>query len=276
MKKTMNRVFAATCLRGFIILAATVIVLTSCSNNDNDSNFDNLSEKLIGKWLTTEHNGLPCITNMKVAHTFVKEGSGLKMYNSLSMFESNWWSFREEMDVTIDGNKLVAKDAQGIVVTYMEVTSISENRLEFITSTTWTEGDSTASVGPRLESFVRVNADYSSTILGTWEGRSTGQDGSEFDDGENHRWEYRSDGTFTYYEKINDQWQAKDDEFAHYFIDGNLLCTRWKNSGQDQEEHREWWEIVSIENNVMKWTALRFRNDGSSYTATFQMERISE
>jgi hypothetical protein len=59
--------------------------------------------------------------------------------------------------------------------------------------------------------FVKVTDDYSQAILGTWEGRSTGEEGSEFDDGKNHRWEYKADGTYIYYRKIDGQWQEIGD-----------------------------------------------------------------
>ena len=61
--------------------------------------------------------------------------------------------------------------------------------------------------------------------------------------------------------------------FGAYFIDGTLLCMRWKNVGSDIE-YREWWEIESISDGVMKWKALRLREDGSTYTATFQMAKV--
>jgi len=38
--------------------------------------------------------------------------------------------------------------------------------------------------------------------------------------------------------------------------------------------HREWWEIESIEDGVMKWKALRQKEDGTTYTATFEMKKI--
>ncbi|MCR4810441.1 MAG: hypothetical protein K5896_11375 [Prevotella sp.] len=58
-----------------------------------------------------------------------------------------------------------------------------------------------------------------------------------------------------------------------YFVAGRLLCSRWINDGK---ELREWWEIESIENGVMKWTALRQNADGTTYTATFEMKKVTE
>ena len=94
--------------------------------------------------------------------------------------------------------------------------------------------------------------------------------------GENHRWEYLTDGTFNYFQKVNGHWQISDDDYADYFVAGNLLCTRWKNAGAGNEEHREWWEIESVENGVMKWSALRKNADGTTYTSTFEMKKVTE
>ena len=60
-----------------------------------------------------------------------------------------------------------------------------------------------------------------------------------------------------------------------YFVDGILLCTRWKQTA-NSKELREWWEIESINDGVMKWTALRMRDDGTTYTATFQMTKVKD
>ena len=75
---------------------------------------------------------------------------------------------------------------------------------------------------------------------------------NEHTDGELHRWEYKADGTYTYYVKDGDQWVASANTLNEYFVAGNLLCFRWVDNGQ---ENREWWEIT-IENGVMKWTVL--------------------
>jgi len=56
-----------------------------------------------------------------------------------------------------------------------------------------------------------------------------------------------------------------------YFVDGTLLCSRWIN---DENEFREWWEIASIKDGVMNWTALRANEDGTTYTATFEMKKV--
>ena len=120
--------------------------------------------------------------------------------------------------------------------------------------------------------FVKITANYRAAILGTWQGHCTSE-GSVFDDGEEHRWEYRADGTYVYDRRDGTAWVPYGDDFAEYFVDGNLLCTRWRNSGEETE-NREWWEIT-IDGTQMHWTALRQNPDGTTFTATFEMSKVN-
>ena len=47
--------------------------------------------------------------------------------------------------------------------------------------------------------YEKVTVDYKQDILGKWEGHITSDMGSEFDDGEDHQWEYLDDDTFRFY-----------------------------------------------------------------------------
>jgi hypothetical protein len=38
-------------------------------------------------------------------------------------------------------------------------------------------------------------------------------------------------------------------------------------------EYREWWEIA-IDGDTMNWTALRQKEDGRTFTATFSMTKV--
>ena len=55
------------------------------------------------------------------------------------------------------------------------------------------------------------------------------------------------------------------------YLKANYPHTELQASGES--ENREWWEII-IENGVMKWTALRKKDDGTTYTATFEMTKV--
>ena len=264
----------------FVIAAALICgasVFTSCTNDDNPAVEPdlNLSEKIIGKWMLAEIDGEPALTNQKTVVTFL---SATKGFVSLSQadYDNHRWLNGDECDVKIEGNIVtqIFHPQEGVTETVeMNIKSINEKEMLADRKLTQTIDGKDIVTNVYMLKFVRVNADYSADIIGMWEGYSTGEEGSEFDDGENHRWEYMTDGSFNYFHK-NDLWQISDDEYADYFVDGNLLCTRWKNAGAGNEEHREWWEIESIKDGVMKWKALRQKEDGTTYTATFEMKKV--
>ena len=267
------------------VMAAALIysstVFTSCTKDDNPVDpADNLAEKIIGKWMIAERDGQPALTNEKEVLNFI---STTEAYLSASLnfhpdAATPWYDIIEA-DVVIEGNKVTLTmhpDEHTMSVREYTITAINENEFTANHEVTVTKDGNIVLNEKVLLTLAKVKVDYSADIIGMWEGHSTGEEGSEFDDGENHRWEYTLDGTFNYFHKVDGQWQISDDDYAEYFVAGNLLCTRWKNAGEGQEEHREWWEIESIENGVMKWKALRQKEDGTTYTATFEMKKVTE
>ena len=270
------------------VLAATLIcgasVFTSCSSNEDNSVKPvvpvepdlNVAEKIIGKWMLAEMDGLPVPTNQKVVQTFL---SATKVTESLSRTnysdDTDKWHTSLEGTCSIEGSTVtmtfLPKD--GVTTTcILNVQSITSTEMVASTKRTTIDNGRTVYEQEAKVRMVKVGADQSQAILGMWEGRMTSEQ-SEYGDVEDHRWEFLLDGTFNFFRKVDGQWQISDDDYADYFVDGNLLCTRWKNAGAGNEEHREWWEIESIENGVMKWTALRQKEDGTTYTATFEMKK---
>ena len=275
MKKYLNWMLAA-------ILICGASVFTSCSSNDdnpvNPVEPDlNVAEKIIGKWMLAENDGETALTNEKTVVTFL---SATKAYQSVSRVNYDEtvpkWRAKEECDMTIDGNTvtLLSHSSNIDKVFTLNIKSIDDNNMSCNFKLVIMKDGEVYNTVEDTRIYRRVTADYSTDIIGMWEGYSTGEEGSEFDDGENHRWEYMTDGSFNYFHKVDGQWQISDDDYADYFVDGNLLCTRWKNEGAGNEEHREWWEIESIEDGVMKWKALRQKEDGTTYTVTFEMKKI--
>ena len=240
---------------------------------------DGLAEKLVGKWMLADINGKPAPTNNKFVVTFTSAGRGYKSA-SLSEYADTelkpLWSDRQEFDYAIADNVVTMTskiDDHLTVVDELTVASISDAVTNGILKIKWIiDGTVVKSVEETVRT-LKVTDDYSQTALGLWEGRVTSEQ-SEYDDGEEHRWELKADGTYTYYSRTGDgQWVDNVNSSAAYFIAGPLLCMRWKNFG-DETEYREWWEIESIQDGVMKWKALRQREDGSTYTATFQMTKV--
>ena len=234
-----------------------------------------IEEKLIGSWIVTDRNGQPAMTNEKIVFTFdsTTEAHVSGSYNARPELGKQWMDMTEA-EVKINNNivTITRKAAE-------DTTILSELMIINITDTE-TQGDlvvRSVRNGEEQEiveepiRFVKVNDDLSEDILGTWEGKCTSE-GSVFDDGKEHRGEYKADGTYVYYNKVGDEWAASDNSENEYFVAGNLLCTRWVENGV---ENREWWEI-SIEDGKMSWTALRADEDGSTYTASFEMNKVEE
>ena len=235
---------------------------------------EGLSEKIIGKWIIADKDGQPAQTNEKNVFNFV---STTKVYKSASLNGhpevGSPWHDLVEGDVAISGNKMTitihpdehTTEFHEFIVTAINATEFTANH-----KATVTVNGNVMFVDADVLRFTKVAADYSAAIVGLWQGRCTSE-GSVFDDGMEHRWEYKEDGTYVYYRKDYNTWKRVNNSLNEYFVDGNLLCTRWVDDGV---EYREWWEI-GINGDTMNWTALRQDADGTPFTATFQMGKTT-
>ena len=258
-----------------MVLAATVIcgasVFTSCSKDKDDLN---VKEKIMGRWMTASVDGQALPTNDKIVYNFISTTTAYlsSSFGATPEFEAQW-VYLSEANVVIDGNKVTIThhlEAQQTVCQELTITAINDNELTANSKLTATIDGNIVDTKEETVRFVKTTADYSAAILGTWQGHCTSA-GSVFDDGQEHRWQYNADGNFVYYVKDGDNWVPSANTLNQYFVDGNLLCTRWVDNG---EEHREWWEIT-IDGSQMHWTALRQNPDGTTFTATFEMEKVN-
>lgn len=275
-EKNISNLNKVTMKKMFMVLAATLICgaffLTSC-NKEKDLN---VKEKIIGKWITADINGKPAVTNDKMVYNFI---SSTKAYLSASFSKhpeaGSPWIVIEEADVVVKGNTvtITCHPSQNTTsVQEFTITSINDNELFAKAKITVKNGDNVVLSEEGTLRLVKVNVDYGADIIGYWIGRMTSAE-SDYGDIDTHGWDFSGDGTFVYLtaNAFNEMIESED-EYADYFVAGNLLCTRWKNVGEGQEEHREWWEIT-INGDNMYWTALRERADGTTYTATYEMTR---
>ena len=267
MNRLMQWVMAAA-----LICSSTVF--TSCMNDDNPVGpTDNLAEKLIGKWMPVYLDGNPVVTDLKSVYTFV---SATKAYMSVSINaqqgEESVWNNQKELDLSINGNKMTLtnhSDEHTTMVEEFNITAIDGSAFTANHKITVTVDGSVMLHNEGTIRFEKVPTDYKADIVGTWQGHCTSA-GSIFDDGQEHRWQYNADGTYVYYIKDGDNWVPSENTLNEYFVDGTLLCSRWIDQGQ---EYREWWEI-SIDGDKMNWTALRQKEDGTTFTATFEMKKV--
>ena len=259
-----------------LVLAATLIcgacVFTSCKKDKKDDL--NLKENIIGKWMMSDRDGQPIATDGKLVFTFVSTNKALVSASlNYQPVVGTRWSDQVEADIAISGNKVTVNmnlDEHTKVAEEYNITAISGSEFTANHKVTVTVDGNVMLSDEDILRFVKVTADFSAAIIGTWEGHCTSA-GSVFDDGQEHRWQYKADGTYVYYVKDGDNWVPSANTLNEYFVDGKLLCTRWVDNGV---ENREWWEI-SINGNRMNWTALRQNDDGTTFTATFEMEKVN-
>ena len=260
-----------------ILFCGVAAIFTSCTNDNNSvDSIDNLSEKIIGKWIYAERNGEATPTNKKRVFTFVSSTKAFVSASSIAEWSAGTqWIDHQEADVVISGNKItltIHTDEHRTDVNEFDITTIDDNEFTAILRVTVTVDGNVERISERNMRLTKVTADYSEAVLGLWE--CTGLIGDETYNDANARLEFLADGTYRYY-RMDDggQWQAVTTrEFQDYFVDGTLLATRWKNVGE--EELREWWEIANIANGQMVWTALRQNTDGSTAQQGMKWKRV--
>ena len=231
-----------------------------------------IEKNIIGKWILTNKNGQPALTNEKRVYDIV---STTEAYVDLSRVieksDTYIWHSGDKADVSIMDNVVTITGKNGSSTQEFTIREISDSEFTADRKLSVIRKDSDPVVRESVVTYAKINNDFSDDVIGTWEGHCTSED-SVFDDGQDHRWEYKDDGTYVYYVKDGDDWVPSEDTMNEYFVAGNLLCARWMENGQ---ENREWWEIT-IDGDKMNWTALREDEDGKEFTATFEMKRVQE
>lgn len=267
MKKIMHWMFAA-------ILICGAAAFTACTNEDNPvTPTDNLAEKLIGKWIDVEFDGQPALTNEKSVVTFLSSTKAIYSMSKSDYTETQVkWADHREYDVEISGNKvtLTGHPEGNPNLTLQEEYIISSiTTTEMVCKyrhTTFRDGQVLGKVDEKNARLKKTDIDYRQDVIGTWEGSTS--------EGLNIRWDIKADGAYVYSRKIGDSdWETMVDYFNEYFADGYLFCARWKNIGDGMGEQRQWWEIESIQNDVMKWKCLCKNDDGSTSIITAEMTK---
>ena len=312
MTKKLLMVMAATLICGTSVFTSCTV---DNVDNAATPTIDGLSEKIIGKWITaTDMDGQPTLTNNKEVITFVSptkayasrsrgnmnggpqapnpqdapEGQGAPEGAPETMPGAGGWDNYQECDVKIEGNTVIlmsgGPDGSINSIKY-EIKSISESEFECevirdvpggkmgLSPDEGNNGEAPMNA-KQYQRFVKVAKDFKQDILGLWE--CTGLTGIETYNDANARLEFFADDTYKFWRK-NDagEWEAVTTrEFQDYFVDGTLLATIWKNQGED--ELREWWEIASIADGQMEWTALRQNADGTTVKQTMTWKKIEK
>lgn len=266
MKKIMQWVFVAT-----LIICGTSL-FTSC----NKDNVTDIKEKIIGKWMSIEIDDRTVLTDNKSIYTFVSPTEGHMIISALSRQSENVaWNEQVDMNVSIKGKKMTLTYYLGEstkVVEVFQFTEINDNRFKANHKITVTENGKETLSNEGEIIFKKVTEDFSQKILGTWE--CLGITGDQTHNDDNARLKFLPDGSYKYYRKNSaNEWELITyREISEYFVEGNLLATRWKEPDKPMEY--EYWEIESIDNDQMKWSGLRQLYDGARFRQSVKWQKV--
>ena len=187
----------------YLLLACVLcsaLVFTACSK-DSQEQIDEATEttetteaevtqeqiekNIVGTWIKSEIDGQPALTNEKSVYDIVSINEA---YTSASRVidEVTPFDYNHKSVVDLNGNvvTITTTNADGeSLVHEFTITSISDSELTANQKFTCKPKGTDPIIIEDTVSFVKVNADYSEDILGTWEGRCTSE-GSIFDDGQ--------------------------------------------------------------------------------------------
>lgn len=271
MQQTFKTMVALT-------VGAAAMCLTSCNEDEVTGGVPTQQEiesKIIGKWKLATDNGQDCLTDKKMMLTFSDNHQSTSSSSRVAMpFNEHQWVNKQASPYQIKGNILSwmkpghpdYKEV-GIAIDAIDDKAFTYN--EYI----MTNQDGVASTEKGSHTYRRVTADYTSDILGVWEGVS--MTGDETYGSAEARIAYYDDNTYTYYRKIADVWYPSNDEACEYNVDGDWLATRWMPE-EAEDYNYEWWDIDAIKDGTMKWSALRERKDGSRYNTTFNWKKVDD
>ena len=254
----------------FILLAAVTMLFASC-NKDNNSN---IAEQIVGKWLYIEADGEMAETSESSITNFVMKGSTLKAYTSISLLEYGLWAYNQPTDVLVEGDKLTLTMHKDDITTVEEFTNITVNgdELRYTSNYKILRNGEVILEEPTCQlRCTKVHDDYSQIIIGKWLGVITSDEPGYVP--QPFCEEYRADGTNIEYKLVDGQWVEVEADYAEYFVDGNLLCTRWQYPGH--EEERENCIFMSYVDDVLTLKEVILRN-GKLYTETSTLNRINE
>ena len=240
---------------------------------------DGLAEKLLGKWIDSTVEGDPMLTYDKNVITFLSATKATVSFSKedFDATESGTrrkWSNGREYDVVISGNKVSLTGSANKTITLCDeliINSITDTEIACLYKhTTYRNGEPLEHYEGDVK-LVKVTADYSESLLGTWESNAANGEEQEI-----WRWKFNADGTYEFFVKSGDEeaWKTFQDEYSEYFVDGPLVCMRWKRVGEGNLEQRDWWEIVSLEGDKMLWTVYSQDDNGNTYTKNIELTKV--
>lgn len=236
----------------------------SCSSDDEKDSLSEESVKLgiIGKWRYAYYDGQPVPTDQQTVATFHVDGA-----YELSFCDQDTLMGKIPMSYSVIGNTVVMELKSSGLLSKEVIASVSSERIKV--SKYSTNYEKYNNYDAPYE-YVAVRNDFSKSIVGIWQGEQ--MEGQQTYGNADHYWEFCEDGTYIYYIKDeNGVWLPKDQN-AQYVCDGDLLLARWVSN---DSVFLECWNIDTCNATTMAWSALRMAQDGTTFTNTFRMKRVS-
>lgn len=264
MNKSVRYLFA-------LAMGAVALGLCSCSDEDGSDvpSQQDIQTKILGTWKQKIVNGKDCLTNLRSTKTFFADGTEIVSNSKYSESKEEWnWTNKGLYNYTIDGYSVFENSTYSIVTFKTDIQKIDDCEIVYSKTNTTVDfkGDRTSN-----GVLVKVTADFSQDIIGLWEGVEV--TGYETYGDAKHRIEYHTDGTYTYFVEEDGNWVASANVDNEYNVHGDWLATRWRPEvGQDF--NYEWWDIDYIRDGVMKWSALREKENGERFTTTFTWKKV--
>lgn len=248
MKKTLFFLTSFTLLLG----------LSSCQNDDDNSSLTDefITSHIMGKWKRVEWNGVKEYTDERAVLTFSQNGKG---YGSFTYDNDKGGKeiYTGDINYSVSDCSLTYK-----FTNYTQDASVSPvlsiNDSLMTTKTTYTSGGQTVE-GTSV--YKKITADYTQTILGTWE---TSENNVQY------RIEFLSDGSMSSYTKaIDGTWTKSDQTGARYVVDGDWLAIRYTTAAGVATG--EYWDILSANSQTMTFS--QYLN-GSDKTRTLVLTKV--
>lgn len=269
--KNITKTFAAA-----LAVLFSTLTFVACSNDEEfgpPPSHDEIVSHLKGKWKLMRKGEDECPTHERDVLTFEPLDICLHSYASDSYSEKQilWFSKVASKYKVTDGQIEMYDflyDLTKDVRMYYKVLSINDGKIE--TTLTEVRNDGNVTTPNERRTYVKVTADYSRDILGTWIG--TDHEGFVTEGDYNHRWEFKLDGTFVYYTKdAGDNWVPDShNKNNKYVMDGDWLSTYWEYDGVKKQEQ---WDVEYLSNGQMKWKNYRITSSGETSYQYFYLKK---
>jgi hypothetical protein len=235
-----------------------VSVFVSCNNKPD------YSEEIKGEWLCTEINNLIQPTNEAFVLNFLSNRTeSIAQGCTLANNEGNMWCESPDFAYSVNEDEILISGINSLgemLDISLKIESLTSDRL--IYKENYVKINNIDVASDRTFLLRRCSEDYSSEVIGTWQGKKFFSE----DSSTNFYFmiNYKSDNSFDYYTKVGDFWELSDIT-GTYFLNGKLLTMNFLDNSISENNHSyECWLIDEVTTNqITCWQYNRM--SGSDY-----------